>query len=147
MILRIYNLKTDIQDFERVGNYNNHTFGLLRCNDAFLMPFKTFNIPHLTSNTISEFKLRRVEVYSNDVTIIETIELDTSYINVVTGALVDYYYFQPTEEQEIENVGIYEYYFKDNAGNEFISDLFCISTPYFATIGDFNSDFNNDFLN
>lgn len=147
MILRIYNANTDELDFQRIGNYNNHKFGLLRCNDAFLMPFKTFNIPHLTTNTILDFELRRVSIYSNDITVLETTDLSTSLINVVSGSLYDYYYFEALTEQSNLVDGLYYMYIKDNSGNEFMSDLFCVSSPYYDTVGDFNSDFSNDFLN
>lgn len=124
MILTMYNLAYDVQDFERVGNFINYQFGLQECPDKYLFPFKCPNIPH-SSNSINTFSLRRVEISGGTKTIIETTALSTALVQISSGATYDYYYFEALTEIATDLVGgVYEFYVKDNGDNEFISELF-----------------------
>ena len=124
MILPIYNLAYDVQDFERVGNFLNYKFGLAECPDLYLFPFKCPNIPH-SSNTIVDFQLRRISINAEIKTIEETTILDTNLIQINIGTDYDYYYFQALSEIANDlSSGVYEFYIKDNGDNEFISELF-----------------------
>ena len=126
MILPIYNLAYDVQDFERLGNYTNYRFGLQVCPDSYLLPFKVPNVAH-TTNSITEFSLRRISIDGTDKTILETTSLSTALITIVSGDVYDYYYYSALTEIATDLCsGVYEYYIKDNNDAEFISELFLI---------------------
>ena len=148
--LPIYDYDNDIQNWQRVGNRYGYAGDIHICYDLKLLPFVCPNVIKISGgNTISEFKLQKLKIRNSEKSVVKTYTLSTSLINKQTGTTYERYYYDGTDESIAEKEdGIYQYYIKDSNGNEWISELFkyCVNMGGYATTGDFNDDFNNDFL-
>ena len=146
-MIKIYNIN-ELQDWQKSGNYKNYLWGIRICPDVRLLPFhKTPNVPHSAAGYVNQWLMRKVTISGGVKTIEDTEAMNHLDIDKANGSIYDYYYYKGNIEQIQLDPGLYEYYFKDNNDNEFISDVFlytagCLS---YDTGGDFNADFNNDF--
>lgn len=148
-ILPTYDLNKDIEDFQKVGNFQNFMFGIHYCPDLRLLPFRTPNVVHDATVTITDFELRRLRVIGNEKTIIATTDISPVYIFTKSGINFDYHYFKANVAMANVATGVYQMYLKDSNNNEFITDLIYISNScdLFTGTGDFNNDFSSDFYN
>lgn len=138
----------DVQAWEKQGNFKNYMFALQPCASRFLLPFMTENFTKSTGNACNTFQLRRVKFVNKKKSVLETTTLIKTAVLVSTATSTQRIYYDASVQQPEFVEGIYEYYMTDTAGNVFISDPFFIpnTNELLNDSGDFNNDFNDDFL-
>jgi hypothetical protein len=139
-------------DWNKTGYFNNWRTGLILCGSTYLLPFK-FNKIIVTSPlpTVSQFSIRRIKIVNETKTIKSTTDLNTSLILSVTGGTGGFSikYFMANVDQASLGLdpGIYEYYILFSDLSEYISAPFKYEAcALIGCQGDYNDDFNNDFL-
>jgi len=138
----------DLLNWQKVGYHKNMQIGIPIAPDENLLPFFWPVADSATSVTITSFELLQI---SKD-GVCNTYNLGTSYISItnngnknvvvynsgqnILGSIPTYYR------------GTYQYKVTISTGRVFYSELFFIKTHENTVIlgGDFNNDFNDDFL-
>ena len=138
----------DVQAWEKHSNFKNYMFPLQYAASRFLLPFITENFTKSVGNACSTFVLRNVRFNNKKKTVVSSTTLDKTAVIVSSATSTMRIYYDASVQQPQLTEGLYEYYMTDTAGNVFLSDIFYVPNvnELINDAGDFNNDFNDDFL-